>query len=752
MKTIRLAACVLGAALALPCTAGSLELARRGAAPDYSIELPAKPTSAERHAAEELQTWTEKLVGVKLPIVAGKVSGKAIALNRERPDPKLGEDGFTLATKGEDVEISGGGRGIHYGVYELLETYGGIGWLDTDLTDIPKTDVFTVPRTLKDVQRPAFVRRCHDWRRIQDHHDFAVRSRENHFYRPERFGGSHPNFDGPLGWCHTFNWLIRPDEYFADHPEYFSFFRGKRQKSNSQLCLTNPDVLRIVTEKVVARVKANRERKTGVKYYGVSQNDWNGYCECTNCAAIDAREGSHAGALFWFVNKVAEEVEKVDPEAIVETLAYMYSRRPPKTIRPRHNVMPMLCSIECDFSKGMGTSRFRENADFREDVERWRAISKHLMIWDYTANWRATPCPQHNLTTLQDNAKYYRDHGVTELFYEGWSSESPSPEFSALKAWLCGKMLWNPDRPLRPLVERFVRGYYGKGAPYVMDYIDLLERQPIDEAKTPFIYRTQAAEMPWSEAFLKESQALWRKAEDAVRGESPQIASNVLWGAFGADYTRLAAYLHRNPSWLPFMASRTMAAKVDRATFDEMRALGVKLARILDENPAAVVSSKLNDDRFKGHIRAIAESVPPSAASADRVTVQDWAFTYPNYPPSKTIFREKDAAATDGRILHAKKAGSGWQMTFAFKNAVALDEGGHYRLRARMKASAAASAGLFDRSVRKDVAHASIKPSADYTWSDLGEWTAKGTDCILWIDPRDSDLCLDCLEIVREEK
>ena len=39
---------------------------------------------------------------------------------------------------------------------------------------------------------------------------------------------------------------------------------------SGQLCLTNPDVLRIVTERVLARIR----KDPGAKFYGVSQNDW----------------------------------------------------------------------------------------------------------------------------------------------------------------------------------------------------------------------------------------------------------------------------------------------------------------------------------------------------------------------------------------------------------------------------------------------------------------------------------------------
>ena len=37
------------------------------------------------------------------------------------------------------------------------------------------------------------------------------------------------------------------------------------------------------------------------------------------------------------------------PQVAVDTFAYQYTRRPPKTIRPRPNVIVRLCSFECNF-------------------------------------------------------------------------------------------------------------------------------------------------------------------------------------------------------------------------------------------------------------------------------------------------------------------------------------------------------------------------------------------------------------------
>ena len=72
-----------------------------------------------------------------------------------------------------------------------------------------------------------------------------------------------------------------------------------------QLCLTNPDVVRIVTSNVLDRIAKMYPK---VKIFGVSQSDRWVFCTCKNCAAVDAREESHAGTNIEFVNKIADAV------------------------------------------------------------------------------------------------------------------------------------------------------------------------------------------------------------------------------------------------------------------------------------------------------------------------------------------------------------------------------------------------------------------------------------------------------------
>ena len=376
---------------AASCGAGSLVLAERGKPAAFSIVVPANASQPQRYAAEELRDFTEKTTGVRLPIVtadggshgASTLPEKAVLLEvKSTVNATWETDGFRLKVDGSRLRILGeSSRGVLYGVYEVLERFAGCRWYSSWCSSVPRLKRVEVPADLDETQRPAFAMREPYWYDVIAHPEFAARLRVNsRSWRRmgEKYGGDPYRFGGGLGSCHTFDTLLPPDKYFDAHPEYFSMVKGRRMRDRTQLCLTNPDVVRIVTSNVLERIR----KDPGAKFYGVSQNDWYNFCECPNCKAVDDEEGSHAGTMIRFVNAIAEAVEEEFPDAIIETLAYQYTRKAPKKTKLRRNVVPCLCTIECDFALPIDKSPFKENISFRKDIEDWSRLSDFLYVWD----------------------------------------------------------------------------------------------------------------------------------------------------------------------------------------------------------------------------------------------------------------------------------------------------------------------------------------------------------------------------------
>jgi len=671
----KLAFCVLIPLLASGLRAAAAEgapfvLAERGKAADCAIVVEAPGPSAA-FAAAELRDYVRRLTGVELPTNAAAAARRVVLA---AGDAALGDDGFSLDAAADELRIAGGRRGVLFGVYEVLTRFGGVEWLSSWCEEVPLLDRLSVPVGLRDVQKPAIPVREVFWTDVTAHPVFAARLRTNNrSWRSDdpRTGGNAWRFGGGLGNCHTFNTLVPPKRYFKEHPEYFSEVDGKRLGERTQLCLTNPDVLAIVTSNVLAAVR----KDPTADCYGVSQNDWYNFCTCAKCRAHDEAEGSQAGTMISFVNRVADAVRAVAPDKTVETLAYQYTRTPPKTVRPRDNVMVCLCSIECDFSKSLLASRNEQNVKFREDIRKWGAMTKRLYVWDYTTNFENYLMPHPNVEVLQDNIRFFRDSGVYFLFEQG-AHRSYHGEFAELKSYLMAKWMWNPDLPYELLLNRFLRGYYGAAAPFVREYVRRLHAFDHDEAKAPLkcFASLGAHESSSSDEFLDWACANWRRAEEAVR-DDPVRLLNVQTSSLPVDYVLFKRRLKRvnlasgvdTGRWRP-------SAERLNATFAAAKRAG---------RPITLCESR---DKHAQRWRAVTNALDAAVACVgDGVSAwqEETALTYAGAKASGKVV--DDSAASGGKALWLANDNYQWYTTYPMSE-VAVDPDQDYVLSVRLRA------------------------------------------------------------------
>jgi len=452
---------------------------------DVSIVVGDSASPSERYGAEQFKEYWRKCTGFDAPLGSTPTRRITVWVGQESVPPALlkgvdvrglGTDGLHLQTIGDNLLILGSPeRGSLYGVFEFFERYMGVRWFAPDCTYVPPA-----PQSLPRIDfryLPPFGWRDINYRAFREPW-FAAAHRLNGQFAalPPEMGG-HIGFANGFG--HTFHSFVSPEEYGQTHPEYFSEIRGKRhtESKNTQLCLTNPGVLRIVIDKTRQILRNSPPDRPIVS---ITQMDTVFWCECPKCAAIDKREESHAGSVLWFVNQVADAIKDEFPQAYIDTFAYTYTRKPPKHIRPRDNVIVRLCSIECDFSRPHGDPKSQYNRPFHKDIDVWSRIAKNLYIWDYTQNWYCHQQPHPNFHVLQPNIRFFAKHGVKGLFEQA-SPSSPHSDFEYLKAYILARAMWNPDMDWRECLNEFVSVYYGNAAPCIHEYIDLISKKVRDD-------------------------------------------------------------------------------------------------------------------------------------------------------------------------------------------------------------------------------------------------------------------------------
>lgn len=434
--------------------------------------------STDMKAASLLQDFIQEVSGAQIPIVKnttakkndiaiGTAANPTLASNSSITN-QLKEDGFLISTNDGVLRIlSGGDKGSIYAVVTLLENELGIQYFGENEYNAPKQQTIEIPK-LEIIDDPAF--------RYRQSQNYAMGTDPVYklWYRLEEpsevFAGGY--------WVHTFDRLLPSEIYGESHPEYYSYFNGKRHPGKaSQWCLSNDEVFEIVSQRLDSIFKAN----PGKNLISVSQNDGNyTNCQCPQCKAIDEKEGALSGSVIHFLNKLATRF----PDKEFSTLAYLYTMNPPQHVKPLPNVNIMLCDIDC--MREVGLTENKTGKEFVKALEGWSAISDNLFIWDYGINFDNYVAPFPNLHILKDNIKLFKKNNATMHFSQIASNRGG--DFAELRTYLVSKLMWNPELDTDSLTQNFLQGYYGDAAPAIYKYIKLMEGALLGSGVNLWIY------------------------------------------------------------------------------------------------------------------------------------------------------------------------------------------------------------------------------------------------------------------------
>ena len=597
---------------------------------NYQIVLSPEASASEQTAAGELQTYFKDCMGIELPVVAVRPendtpmivlgSGRVAQSLGVNPTPQeLGEQGYVLRTVGPHLVIAGTpAAGTLYGVYDFLEEYLGVRWYDPDVTKTPGGSDLALPELDRLVKPPFAWRHTGNLRSGKDK-DFRTHVRDNSGNGgPDSPNGIQYAFEGT---CHTYFSFIHPNEYFEQHPEYFSEIGGVRRKEDTQLCLTNPDVLEIVTEKMLARMA----KSPGIRQHNFSQMDWYNYCECENCRAMNDKYSSLGATQFWFVNRVAERTSKEFPDKLIGTLAYTYTDDPPKDLEIHANVAVWLCHMfpSCD-SHPIETCPL--DADYKRRALAWAELSAHLYIWHYTVDYAHYFTPFPNFRAMAADIRFYRDIGVEGMYLQAGTKGG---EFNALRPYYGMKLLWNPDQDPDAILQDFLQGYYGAAWKPIWQYITMLHDKVKNEDIHMHLY-TNPAQGFLPDGLLRHADRLFDQAEAAVEADA-ELLERVRVARMPLTYARLFPRNGYKIEEDKLVVQGEVASFAEAAGFIErMKAHGFNTLREQSGAPeqllmfAAFLNNPLPVERI-GSAHLIVDVVPAFGGRALRIIHRDSA-------------------------------------------------------------------------------------------------------------------------------
>ncbi len=472
--------------------------------PTSCIVIPADPLPIERKSAVALQDGIKRITGAVIPIQTYASSpgtniyiGHTKKGDAKHPE-KMPAEGYWIASDKNDLYLLGGsGHGLMYGVYKLLDAYCGAKKYAQDATVWPPKNSLSVD-AVRIEGKPQF-----EYREI-----YYPASNDAEFL--EWYGLQ--RFEDLWGlWGHSYDKLVPARNYFKLHPEYYALVKGRRQAT--QLCLSNADVYKIVVEELKKRMNDNPD----ALYWSISPNDDVGYCECDKCKSIDNEQGGPQGSLIKFVNKVAANF----PDKKITTLAYGYTHRAPKSLKPASNVYIFLSDIDAYRDKPLEIESTA--AGFRNDLKAWASLTPNIFVWDYVTQFTSYVAPFPDIHTLKDNINYLKKNGVKGVFVQG--SGDTYADFAELKSFLLAHLLNNVNADIEALINDFLKSYYGeKAATHIFQYLKLVEANQIASARKLDIYGNPINE--WNTWLSPEKidaySTLLDKAEAVAEGNTEQ--------------------------------------------------------------------------------------------------------------------------------------------------------------------------------------------------------------------------------------
>ncbi len=506
---------LLLAAVALPAFAFELRVARSAEA-------------SEKMAARELGRYLQLLSGAPLRTEI-RESGHGHAIEGEicigRTRESLSAFGLSAWDELHPDEVlyfvddtgvlwiaGEGPRGTLYAVYEFLEREYGARFFAPDCEYLPRTEgvLALPPKGTKHRYASPFLSRVAFYQGlIECPPEFLPKTRSNFLgnFRsvPQEWGGA----ESIIGFAHTMYQLV-PETHFARHPEWFALHDGKRVAGpRGQLCLTNRQMRRELIENTLEELRKDGEKN---HFISVSQNDNHGFCKCKDCAAFVQAHGNQTDLLLDCVNQVADAVAEEFPGVYVETLAYLYTRKPPESVMPRPNVAIRYCTIEAKSLQPLESPR---NASLSRELQEWTKVTQNILVWNYVTDFAKYYLPHPNLHRIAEDTRFFQRNHVIHLFQQGaYNGPGATADLADLRIYLIARLLWNPQEDPKTLIDEFLKHYYGPAETYVRDYVETitrLAREHPDANDDCFTIRTGE----WLSD--QELAALWKRLFSGVK-------------------------------------------------------------------------------------------------------------------------------------------------------------------------------------------------------------------------------------------
>lgn len=540
-------------------------------AANHTIVHPKEMTEGNRFVLNELQMHLKAATGrefAAVPADQAQPEGRHIFLGIAPADfdvSGLADQEHCVVTRGKDLYLFGGGaNGARYAVFDFLQNVLGFRFFDARggirIPDLKEK--FEIPELNRRIKFSFPVRRTTMYWLFNHPHSiyFLYRNGQNNWVEPvfAQYGivSTPDDYFHCYPMAHTlrlyvpanedaaaFGWMkkLKTDlmNLWRDHPEYFSMNAAGQRVSNMQVCFSNKELRKLLTERILYNMEMNPQRHS----FDISANDVPGkFCYCEECQALEKRYQTEAGPLIDFLLEFCPVAAEKYPGKWITALAYRkaQSQKPPAGIEKMpDNFVPVFAPIDDNFAQDWNHPDNRESF---EDLKQWKKLCRNVLIWYYPSSYGQTiPLPEGNVERFAADIRLAKEIGITGFVTEHDVGVPAMVGFSELLSYVGLQLFQDCGKSVDELVREFTDFEYGPAAGQMRTYLSELEALRKQET----VFREWNAPTSKYKYLTPENLIRWNGYFDEMEKLTehlPEIRFNVRRVRICLDYAILQKY------------------------------------------------------------------------------------------------------------------------------------------------------------------------------------------------------------------
>ena len=208
-----------------------------------------------------------------------------------------------------------------------------------------------------------------------------------------------------------------PKTEFEAHPEWFRVDEEGKRNADLNCCASNPEALDFIARR--AAEAATKLYRSSHRYFFWADDAKDAFCHCEKCKELSASDQQMI-----IMNRILEEIRKVDPEATLAYLAYYATLPSPKKVQPADGIFLEYAPIDRDFHKPLADTADEKNADQNQHLKGLietfgKNGAKALDYWldnSLFSNWTKPPKAfVADEAVIHADFEYYKSLGFTDI-------------------------------------------------------------------------------------------------------------------------------------------------------------------------------------------------------------------------------------------------------------------------------------------------------------------------------------------------